>query len=267
MANGAILMNKTYSIKQIALKILRIAFLILIWFWLPFPYWFFRTLIILYILYPVLKKLYDSHRLLLICLMSLVFLFPFCLNFVTTAIKLLPEPIVVSALGKSTNLTALPNTGFFTMYAVLYFILGGVLLRKRIPIGISVLLTVLGFALCTAEGIICTNYYGTVFDGVNSSFPTIGALLMSVGVFDMLLRIKTFDRNTKWFRLFRLCSENVLSIYLFHLVIVVNFRALLPHSTYPVVVILFLSLLIDAACILIGYFTKKIPYLRAVVSM
>lgn len=267
MANGAILMNRNYSIKQIAMKIFRIAFLILIWFWLPFPYWFFRTLIILYIMYPVFKKIYDSHRFLLVCLMSLVFLFPFCFNFITTAIKLLPEPILVSVFSKGINLTELPNTGFFTMYAVLYFLLGGILLQKRIPIGISVLLIFLGFTLCTAEGIICTNYYGTVFDGVNSSFPTVGALLMSVGVFDILLRIKPFDRNTNWYQLFRLCSENVLSIYLFHLFIVIRFRSLLPQPTYPVAVILVFSLFIDIACILIGYFIKKIPYLRTVVSM
>lgn len=76
MVNGALLLNKEYSIEKIYSKAGKIALLTFVWSFIDFPSWFMKTLIVLYLFYPVLIKIYRiefARRLLMIA----VFFFPF----------------------------------------------------------------------------------------------------------------------------------------------------------------------------------------------
>lgn len=267
MCNGAILLNKKYSVKQIFRKAAKIILLILVWHWLSFPDWFFKTLCLLYCCYPILRYSFEKKRWIMYFLMVALLAVPFMLNLVTTLLKLQPEPVVISLRSYSLNLTEMGNTGLFTLYGVMYFLLGGILIKRRLPIWLSICMIALGFALCTLEGIIYTNYYDTFYDGVNSSFPTLGALLMSVGVFDLMIRCNMPTKNTWISDGVIFASKHVLGIYLFHLAFILQVKRYMTGEIYPVILIAFICALIDAACILICTIIRKIPYVRGLVTI
>lgn len=76
MVNGALIFNKEYSLEKIYGKAAKIALLTFVWEFTAFPSWFFKTLIVLYLLYPLLLKVYRNTKFLqLVCI--LVFVFPF----------------------------------------------------------------------------------------------------------------------------------------------------------------------------------------------
>ena len=267
MCNGAILLNNKYSVKQIFQKTAKIILLILVWHWLSFPDWFFKTLCLLYCGYPILRYSFEKKRWIMYLLLVALLAVPFMLNLVTTLLKLQPEPVVVSLRSYSLNLTEIGNTGMFTIYGLMYFLLGGILMKRRLPIWLSFGLISLGFALCTLEGIIYTNYYNTIYDGVNSSFPTLGALFMSVGVFDLMIRCNMPTKYTWISDGVIFASKHVLGIYLFHLALILQVKQYMTGGVYPVVLIAFVCFLIDAACILICAIIRKIPYVRGLVTI
>lgn len=189
------------------------------------------------------------------------------LNLVTTLLKLQPEPVVIPLRSFSLNLTEIGNTGLFTIYGLMYFLLGGILMKRRLPSWLSICMIASGFAMCTLEGIIYTNYYNTIYDGVNSSFPTVGALLMSVGVFDLMIRC---DMPTKYTWIsdgIIFASKHVLGIYLFHLALILQVKRYVTGDVYPFMLIVFICFLIDLICILICAIIRKIPYVRGLVTI
>ena len=87
MVNGALLLNRYYSKKSIYLKIFKLAFIILFWNFIRFPDWFLKTLIILYLIYPILKKILDKFPRLLILIIGILIIFPDLYNFVISILK------------------------------------------------------------------------------------------------------------------------------------------------------------------------------------
>lgn len=267
MCNGAILLNKKYSVKQIFQKAAKIILLILAWHWLSFPDWFFKTLCLLYCCYPILRYAFEKKRWIMYLLMVALLAVPFMLNLVTTLLKLQPEPVVIPLRSFSLNLTEIGNTGLFTIYGLMYFLLGGILRKRRLPSWLSICMIASGFALCTLEGIIYTNYYNTIYDGVNSSFPTVGALLMSVGVFDLMIRCNMPTKYTWISDGIIFASKHVLGIYLFHLALILQVKRYVTEDVYPFMLIVFICFLIDLICILICAIIRKIPYVRGLVTI
>lgn len=267
MCNGAFLLNKEYSTKQIFQKAAKIILLILVWHWLSFPDWFFKTLCLLYFCYPILRYAFEKKRWIMYLLMAALLAVPFILNLVTTLLKLWPEPVIISLMGFSLNLTETGNTGLFTLYGVMYFLLGGILMKQRLPAWLSICMIASGFSLCTLEGIIYSNYYNMIYDGVNSSFPTLGALLMSMGVFDLMMRCNMPTKYTWISGSIVFASKHVLGVYLFHLALILQVKQYVTSEVYPVVLITLLCFFIDLACILICAIIQKIPYVRGLVTI
>lgn len=267
MCNGAILLNKKYSAKKMFRKAAKIILLILVWHWISFPDWFFKTLCLLYCCYPILRYSFERKRWIMYFLMVALLAVPFMLNLLTTLLKLQPEPVVISLGSYSLNLTEMGNTGLFTLYGLMYFLLGGVLMKRRLPSWLSICMIASGFALCTLEGIIYTNYYNTIYDGVNSSFPTLGALLMSAGVFDLMIRCNMPTKYAWISDGILFTSKHVLGIYLFHMALILQLKRYMTGGVYPVVLIAFVCFLVDAACILICAIIRKIPYVRELVTI
>lgn len=265
MCNGAILLNKKYKTKEIILKAIKIIFLILVWHWTSFPDWFFKTLCLVYCCYPFFKYAFEKKRWMLYILLIGLVTVPFLLNLVTTLLKLRPEPVVLYLKSYSLNLTEMGNIGLFTLYGVEYFLLGGFLMKRRLPVWASICMIHVGFALCTLEGIIYTNYYNMIYDGVNASFPTLGALLMSIGVFDLVVRCNVSAKFIFVFDGISFAAKNVLGIYLFHLALILQVRQYMTREIYPFVLVFFICFLIDLVCILICAIIKKIPYIRELV--
>ena len=216
---------------------------------LEFPSWFFQTLTILYILYPLFYYFWEKRRFLYYSVIGLLMVFPFLYNEITVILK--------AFLGVD-----YPITGAKTMYSIVYFLLGNVLFRNRaFSIWKSATLSLLGMALLLFDCIILSNFYHAMSDGVNGAFPTLGAFFLAVGVFECL---KSIDFNEfKWISFF---SQGVLPIYLFH---VCAMKYCFSYFGKPtnVYTALMGSFFICITCCCVGWVIKKVPILCSLVKI
>ena len=184
MVNGALLLNKNYSKQTIYHKAAKIALLLFVWHFLKFPDWFFKTLIVLYLLYPIFIRIFNSQkRIYKYILMTAVFCFPFLYNLGKIFLMRFFPSFEIGIFGKTISLETIPlRTGAFTMYSILYFFLGGILFKKKLPDGVSILLCIAGLLIIIWGIIVYSNYTKGIADAVNACFPTVGTLLLMLAV-------------------------------------------------------------------------------------
>ena len=224
MVNGALMTPKNLGWKQTISRSLHLLFILIFWKVIlqyvicqrilfisenMSHFWFLGTLSIVYIF----SVLFSYHKLIKILLLSLLFIYPFLTNF------LLDFVVLFSSSSKPHFWN---HTGFYTLYAVLYYIIGGWFRDKRWPSIISFALILFGFLFIIFEVIVMSNYFHTIYDGVNSSFPTLGALLLSLGFFMLLKDVsvkKQFLNHSVTF-----VGKNTMGIYLFHVLFIFLLR-------------------------------------------
>ena len=250
LVNGSLMLKTDRRIKPLYFKIAKIVLLIALWSWSGFPSWFFKTLCILYFLMPVFKLVIKNKKTHYITCIA-VFIFPFLYNFIVFLIKLwgISE---ISAFGITLPIGIFTRTGFFTLYSILYFLLGPILKNlKNTNIIIDVSLITLGLFLVVWECVGYTNIDNQMFDGVNASFPTIGALFLSVGLY-LLIKKGSYIRFSK---VLSFLGSGALTIYLTHSLFIKLFYSI---ATQQLKISLILSLAASALICLIAAFIGKI---------
>ena len=256
MVNGSLLLCKKRTWKSMYAKALKILVLTVVWSFLEFPSWFFKTLTILYILFPLFQYFYEKKRALYYAVVLLIFSFPFSYNAILLLLKIRCPYLELHLLGRTVNINNTSVTGFFTMYSILYFLLGPILSKKVIPIGYGIAAMVTGIGLVVFECTTYTNMRGTIYDGVNAAFPTYGALLLSVGIFIAVKQVA--KRRLRFLDPIR---YQILPIYLLHMMIIhlIGKAVDLTHITLlPAIVS---TILILVVCASIGSIINRIPVL------
>lgn len=172
-------------------------------------FWFLGTLAMVYVVSYFMNQFkWLQHFVLL-----LLIVYPFLSN-------LLYDCVVT--FKPDSRLLALGHDGFFTFYALVYFYLGFYLKHKSFPRHFSFLTIVVGLLLINFEVIALSNYYRIVFDGVNGSFPTFGAMTLSAGLFIIL---KDASCSSKTIRnLIEIVGNNTMGVYLFHVLVIFLLR-------------------------------------------
>ena len=142
MVNGALMLNKNRSVQEIYRKAGRLALVSLVWNKLVgFYTWFFYALIVLYLLYPIFIRAFNAeNRIYLYLIMAAVFVMPFMYNFVVLLLERFCPDFSFIFFGQTISLKTIPlRTGVHRLYSILYFLLGGVLLNKRLTDPVLVL--------------------------------------------------------------------------------------------------------------------------------
>lgn len=248
MVNGTLMFSRERNWKDVYKKAIKIGILILIWSVFEFPSWFFKTLIILYILFPVFQYLYIHKRRMYYLVETLIFIMPFLYNFSLLCLK---------AMGilKANQLSV---TGVFTMYSILYFLLGPQLRKLNLNKAKSIILIILGWALVVVECVVYTNIDHFMYDGVNVAFPTIGALMLSVGIYTLVSKIKW----NKIGHYISFVSGEILSIFVLHMMVIRGLESIIGFEKANLVIALGFSILIFGICVCIGKIMKKIPIIK-----
>lgn len=252
LINGILIVGKEKSWREILLKIGKILLLVCVWRFLGVPYWYFYTLIVLYVMYIPMLWLWRYNKRVYYGILLLIFLFPFVFNQGVVLINL-------ASLWKTEITECIPASfrvnGAKTMYAVLYFY-GGILLKEHrdITISKSILLMITGWGLLTFDCVILTNAQHVMFEGVNGAFPTIGALLLTVGLYYCFskLRFKAWNILTFY-------AQGVLPIYLLHMYFVNWINKV--HRITNLLEAIVGAILICTLCSFIGKIASKIPFL------
>lgn len=153
-------------------------------------------------------------------------------------------------------------TGFKTMYSIAYFLGGNCLMqcKKLLKPVSSLIMMVCGWICLIIECVCYTNLDKEVYDGVNASFPTIGAMILAVGVYSFVKNIRFSTHVTK---VIAWLSDGILPIYVMHQFVKKLTRFIIPCNT--LITALICTIVTCLICILIGKIMKRIPVLCALV--
>lgn len=172
-------------------------------------FWFLGTLAIVYILSYFLNLSKPMQTITLVFLL----IYPFFSNLVYD---------IIVFFKPDTHFKLLRHDGFFTLYALVYFYFGYYLKDKRIQTPYKFLFIFIGLFLINFEVIALSNFFHLLYDGVNGSFPTLGALFLSLGFYFFLKDGTTrYDVNRN---LINFIGSNTLGIYLLHVLVIFILR-------------------------------------------
>lgn len=256
IVNGTLLLGKRRSWKSVYKKAIKILVLTVTWSLIGFPSWFFKTLIILYVLFPFFQYLYTEKSILYNIIILLVFIFPFSYNAILLIVKIAKPNMIIQLFGKSLAVDSLNVTGFFTMYSILYFLIGPILAKEKIHTRYGAVATIVGLGLVVFECVSYTVMNGTMYDGVNAAFPTYGAMLLSIGVF--IVTKNTVIKSTKivdWLK------NHILSIYLMHMACIHLIGRLFRFTSISLLMAIVGTMLILFVCAVVGRVANRIPIL------
>ena len=246
MVNGALVIPKNLHWKQLLFKVFHLLFLFVFWkfvlhYLISFKllaiedkmvhFWFLCTLSIVYLMSIVLQKSTFLRHAVLVFL----FLFPFCYNFLWN---------VVLFFAPSFDACTVVHTGFFTLYGVLYYYLGGSLRTRHTSSFYAIGLIVLGLLLINFEVVAMSNYYHAIYDGVNSSFPTVGALSLSSGIFFLVKDVGVNEGILH--QIVSFVGRNTMGIFIIHVLGIFLLRKYSPDTLFNInpIIPLSISLLI-----------------------
>lgn len=262
MVNGALIIPRKWTFRQAAIHSTRLIFLY-IFGKLLFQellckgifgieeemghFWFLRTLAIIYLLIPFLTKYPMCRKVLLVLLL----IFPFLSNFIGD---------LVAFFSPEKQLPFYAHTGLFTIYTILYFYLGWILKDISWQSWRSMSVILIGLLLVNFEVIAMSNNAGSIYDGANASFPTLGALVMSAGIYQLL------KESVSPFNIFKkvivLIGKNTLGTFIFHVPIIFLLR--LFFSKYVIHFSIIQSFVITFSLVLLtsffSFIIRKSPF-------
>lgn len=209
-------------------------------------YWFLFTLAFIYPIAYVFQKYNSIRNIVLLVLLIIPFLSNFCWD------------LALFFGGKSIILPSWGHTGFLTLYSLVYYYLGRFFSRQHIHIVYSVVLVLVGLLFVNFEVYVMSNYYHDVYDGVNACFPTIGALLMSIGIFFLF---KDYHPRTKLVsKVISVVGRNTLGIYIYHLLALPIIGMLVTYDGLKPPLLVFIeALFVSFICAFLSHFLNKSP--------
>lgn len=232
--------------------------------------WFLKTLVVIYIFYPLLFNSFQSSKRIFYFFSVAVFLFSFGNTFIGQLLNML------SIVSGKFQAVPFEHINYFSKYntfrgirgySIGYFILGGILFNYREYLKsisfklLSILLLVSMFCI-TLYGILVSNHnhkiWDIVWNGLDSIFTVINLFILFV----FSLHYKNKGVLGK---IVKIISENTLGIYLIHWIIQEMIKPFVFTSSGWKVIIL----AIGTICIstFIALIMKKIPLFRFILSL
>jgi surface polysaccharide O-acyltransferase-like enzyme len=220
MVHGALILPKHLNLKESILKAIKM-FLLFLFGKVILQYvilekcfcidedmahfWFLGTLGMVYLV----SYMMNQSKCLCYIILFLLVLYPFLSNFIYDLIVFVRPDSKFKAIG---------HDGFFTLYALVYYYLGYYLRDKTISKFYVLLAIIVGLSFVNFEDFVMSNHFQIMFDNVNGSFPTFGALILSSGFFclfkDLLINQKYIQKAIIFI------GSNTLYIYLFHVLFI-----------------------------------------------
>ncbi len=243
--NGALTVSRNYDLKKTAIKAGRLLFIALFWglivrcvYGLRYNnismitlgslhyYWFLYSLAYFYIINYVLSFFPRWCR--WGCVAALI-IFPFITNYIWNIIIFIDPNVVMPRWG---------HVGVYTMYGLVYLYAGDYFAHKKVKKCIPFLCIIVGLALLLFEVTAVANYKHQQYEGSSYALPTLGTLLLTIGIF---IWIKDIDFHDCWFKRYIIfLGNNALGIYLFHMLLMAIAGAFIKDASsitlHPIIV-------------------------------
>ena len=256
MVNGALLFSKKRSWKSVYRKAIKILFLTAVWTLFDFPSWFFKTLFALYIIFPFFQYLHEKKIKLYYIIILALLVFPFGYNAVILLLKLLFSKEAIYIFGQTINVEQLRVTGFFTMYSIVYFLLGPILAKSKVHTIYGIVAMIIGLGMVVFECVSYTVMDGVMYDGVNAAFPTYGAMALSAGIFIIAKNAVKIGN-----KIIEMMRNQILTIYLLHMAVIHIIGKVLRLTDISLLTAIVGTIFILFICVGVGKIASRIPVL------
>jgi surface polysaccharide O-acyltransferase-like enzyme len=236
--------------------------------------WFLKTIISIYLLFPLLKLSYDQQGKKVFYYICFIFFFFSFANVSLTSIINIADYLFGFGYLKTDNFEFFPLINPFGhyFYSFFYFSLGGLLSvqikdnRIKIRSGLLIAIFFCFIFMLFFYGVMMTHTLNKVYDTVWNGYDSIMALAMSTAAFILCSRISY--SNDKALHVISLISRNTLGIYLLH---VLFGRALIQFFkiTYlsgNIFINIFFGFILTVLSLLAVLFIKKVPLLRRLLT-
>lgn len=297
MVNGALLLNKDYDLQKHIKKTAKLIVRIFIWAILLLTayllingerigivqfikeivtwekgslrmLWFLQALTGIYVVFPIIKSIYSNQKILKYGLCMAVF-FTFGLNFIDMVLNVIQIGIVGELVYDGLASALLGRFHLLNSYgyAIVYFILGGLLLKKINDKSLNVsgkkliIASVLSAFIMFGYGVLLSGKTGYLFDVSWKGYDTVMTLIISGSIFIILAKSEHRIGDN---RILTMISDNTLGIYLVHYTIdmitgrwfekLVISSNIIANSIY---ILLLLAVSLGAVCLLKKVFIIK----------
>lgn len=260
MVNGALILPRHLSLKQLLKKSLKLIFLYIFGkivlqnllcqrlFGIPHEMVHFWFLLTLAAIYPISFFL-DQNPYIKKIVLFLLLVCPFLTNLIGD---------VTAFFLPTIELPSFAHTGLFTLYSLVYFYLGFLLRNSQVSTIVSIALLFLGLFLVNFEVVAMSTYYARVYDSGSSALPTIGAACMTVGIFTLLKGITINSNSLR--NVISFYGGNTIHIYMLHVLFLFWIRHFFPAfcNNTSILSAVILSVLLMSICAVIGVGKKQI---------
>lgn len=255
MVNGAILLNRNLDVKRNVIRILKLMFLVYFWgvvllFLLKYIcndsysvkeffhsvwylkmhrinyLWFLKALISLYILFPLLKIVYDhDNKNIFLFFVAAIFVLSFGNSIINNLVQVFLY-VINSERILTDNFNWFPTIRPYNNYffSIVYFALGGFLFSRvadgkiKVSNWLLLALFILSQSALFGYGLLMTARIGEYYDVVWNGYDTIMGLVMTCSIFIALLNINYQD--TKIVNILSFFGAHTFGIYIFHILFI-----------------------------------------------
>ncbi|MDB8789363.1 acyltransferase [Romboutsia sp. 1001216sp1] len=301
MVNGALTLNRDFDLKKHLKKLTTLVILIFLWGAIQlliyaiikgdnytikgFIYalldwrreridslWFLQTLICLYIIFPVVKLIYDQEdKTLLKYTLIIVGFFTFGVVLINMGINVIQYFVGKENLNRNfINLLTDPFNPFkgFRAYSLIYFISGGLIVKaieeKKFKLSNSKLIFILLISLLILflYGSMMTIRNSYLYDTVWNGYDTVMTFFICVVIFILSFRYE--ERLAKVGNIIKLIGTNTLGIYLLQGMVGAYFKPIymqIPFNSNLIMNIVFATFIV-LVCLSITLTMKKIPLVK-----
>lgn len=232
--------------------------------------WFLQALVCVYILYPLIKEVYDiEDKKVLNYILVLIFIFTF-----GNVLLNMGANIVESILG----VNYITSNGFnffnnfnvfrgFYAYSLVYFIAGALLLEKlrndmKINVKQIIIIFIIGMSTLFLYGIIMSNSNKEIYDTVWNGYDTIMTLLVCISIF--ILSYVAKNKLDKVSSIIQLIGENTLGIYFIHRMVGSVLKPYYITLTFSTSILsnLIFGIIVMIISLMITLILKRIPLIK-----
>lgn len=228
--------------------------------------WFLQKLIIIYLIFPVIKSLYDKNYDIYKYLFILLLISTFGINIIDliiipikyiTNIEIIDY--IISFIGQ---LKVVITDNIF----MVYFLLGGYVFKNKDEFSKNkyIFMGIVSTILAILYGIFMSKLIGNTYSN-NYNYKEIFLLFTILGLYSLSTKIKITNENIK--KIITSIGKNTMGIYLIHMIVItlINEYSLISNFNFPIrllfsVIVLIISYLIAIAI-------RKIPKLSYIVKL
>lgn len=228
--------------------------------------WFIRYLILIYLIFPIIKVLYDNDYNLFKYFFGILLIFTFGFNFIYMIIDLFNSKYSITILLNFKNFISSFNIKVVDNIYLLYFMLGGIIAAEKEDFFNKkyFIYGIFYWIIAFIYGVIMSKVTNTLYAD-NYNYSQIMLMYTILGFVYTSTKLNIKNKFIK--RIIISVSENSMGIYLLHMIVISLINVVFPFSGYSLIIRALMTLVVVMLSLLLSIILRKIPGLNYLIKI